>query len=163
MNTSNWLNDAEQHWNGNRGYEAGILICSHLPIPAQPLWAARILRLAVEKSGASIPLLTDVQQVAMTPEKWSSGHRLFSEVRAITLQHDKTSAGTPEDDMLSYLLAVAEQTAKVTYNATSPPDAFDDDSCAWIVAMLRGFVSHCDDDRFDEQAWQAVCNGVDLS
>ncbi|RCS43213.1 hypothetical protein DTL42_18820 [Bremerella cremea] len=117
----------------------------------------------MEKSGVSNPLLTEVEQAALTTQKWSSGHRLFSKVRDITLQHDRNSRRALEDDILSYVLAVAEQTAKVTYNATSPFDAFDDDSCEWVVAMLRGVVSCYSDDRFGEQAWQVVCNGIKLS
>lgn len=163
MNTRTWLSDAEYHWDGNRGYEAGILICPHVPCLLQPRWAFGILRLVIQKAGVSTPLFDELEEVALTPSKWGNAHRLFSEVRKVKLKHDKMIGQTGAVDEFSSVLAIAEQTAKVIYNATSPLDKFDEDSGAWIIAMFRGFVSYYDDDRFSEEAWEAVCDGVDLS
>jgi hypothetical protein len=51
---------------------------------------------------------------------------------------------------------LAELVAKVTYNATDPPDRFDEDSGWWIAACLRDLVDRLGDEEFSEAAWSAL-------
>jgi hypothetical protein len=41
---------------------------------------------------------------------------------------------TKDQETLASLLLLAEMVAKVTYNATDPPDEFDENSGWWIAA-----------------------------
>lgn len=51
----------------------------------------------------------------------------------------------------------------MSYNATSPPDEFDEDSAPWIIARLRGFASTMNEDRILDEAWQIACGSVHLN
>lgn len=157
-----WLTEAKQHWDNDRGYDAGRLICEHISLQVQPHWGARILRFMMQRASISHPELDCVTHLSTTPSEWSRGHDVFRKVRQVTLQHDKQSKRTSADDTHSWVLAVAEQTAKVSYNATFPLDEFDDDSAAWIVACLRGFASTMNVSGLLNEAWQIACDGVEL-
>ncbi|QDU45271.1 hypothetical protein Mal52_37630 [Symmachiella dynata] len=158
-----WLVEAKQHWEDDRGYDAGRLICEHISPQVQPLWGGRILCFMMQRAKVSDPVLDCVKRLSMTPSEWGNGHDVFTKVREVTLQHDKLSKESSADETLSWILAVAEQTAKVSYNATFPQDEFDDDSAAWIIACLRGFASVMNEYCFYEEAWQVACDGVELS
>jgi hypothetical protein len=93
---------------------------------------------------------------------WGNSHRAFSTLRASTLELDeleRTRGLTEDQKLLGSILSLAELVAKVTYNATNPPDEFDEDSGWWIAACLKGFVDHrWSDDEFSQAAWLALCS-----
>ena len=64
---------------------------------------------------------------------------------------------TKEQELLGWLLALAELVAKVTYNATDPQDEFDEDSGWWIAPCLKGFLDSLNDNEFSNVAWSALC------
>lgn len=160
MNHPSWLAEAKSHWDAERGYDAGVLICKHINLQQQPLWAANVLRFMIQRAGMYHPIVERAEQLAKDPSKWKQGHDIFSEVRKVTLVHDEQSKETSADNILAWILSVAEQTAKVSYNATSPPDEFDEDSAAWIIACLRGFASTMNDGRILDEAWQIAYGSV---
>ena len=160
MHPPAWLPEAKSHWDCNRAYAAGLLICNHMGLDQLPFWAADILRFTRHLSGNDHPILEQAEQLARNPLMWKQGHDLFSEVRDITLAHDRLSKQTPINDMLGWILAVAELTTKVSYNATSPPDEFDEDSASWLVACLHGFASTMNDPCILQEAWQIASSGL---
>jgi hypothetical protein len=63
---------------------------------------------------------------------------------------------TKDQEVFAELLSLAELVAKVTYNATIPPDPFDEDSGWWIAPTLRVFVEIWPDAKFSQEAWSAL-------
>lgn len=151
---------AAECWRSGKPLEAGRLIFERLASEARPKWAARVLKLAVDKSGIKHPLFEQVLRTADERSMWAKGHRLFSEVRDSTLELDnvkRTQGLSEEQRILHTLFVLAELVAKVTYNATDPPDEFDEDSGWWIAVCLRRFVDSMGrDDEFAVAAWSAL-------
>jgi len=95
---------------------------------------ARIARALLELSMLEVPVGKEVANVAKTaanPDRWRQGHAAFDLVRDRVLEWE--SKDTAPSDSSYYVLLVAENAARVIYNATEPLDPFDDDSGAWLV------------------------------
>src|ERR1700723_139506 len=107
--------------------EAGRLIFETLPSADRPRWAGRILELAVHKSGLRVRAIESLRGVIQNPSAWSEGHRVFSSLRTETLKLERRWWRTARRELLLHLLCLAENVAKVVYNATDPPDEFDED------------------------------------
>jgi hypothetical protein len=111
--------------------------------------------------GVRSALFEHVLYIADHPWQWWRGHRAFDKLRESVLwletQRDFLGFLTKKQELLESLLDLAELVAKVTYNATGPPDPFDEDAGWRIAGQLRGFVEWFDDEGFSEEAWSALC------
>jgi hypothetical protein len=161
---SSYAETATRSWRTGDVLEAGRVICEHLPIRLRPKWAAQLLRLAVLRSGIRVPAIEHVLYTADDPTEWCHAHRVFSVVRMSTLELESVPYDnlTTDQRVLIWLLAIAELVAKVSYNATDPPDPFDEDSGAWLAPCLKGFVDVLDDEEFADRALSTLVSGVDL-
>jgi hypothetical protein len=159
---SEHLKRAAEYWNSGQPLQAGKLIFENLPNEARPKWASRILRIILERSGIQSSLFDPILHTADHQPMWGNGHRVFSTLRASTLKLDdmkRTKGATEAQKLFGYILSLAELVAKVTYNATNPPDEFDEDSGWWIAACLRCVVDHrWKDEHFAKAAWSALCS-----
>lgn len=148
------LRMAFDSWSSGNSLLAGRMIFESIPNHLRPKWAAGILRLILARSGIQSPLFDKVIRTAENPAVWVNGHRVFSAVRDEVLKYDLPR----QHGLLYYTLCLAELVAKVTYNATNPPDEFDEDSGWYIVPTVRGFVDRVwSDEDFSKAAWAAVC------
>jgi hypothetical protein len=158
----NYLRQAADHWAKSESLDTGKLIYEHLPSKARPRWAARILKLVLDRSGIQSSLFTQVLAAADHEDMWKNGHQVFSKLRHTTLSLDdlrRDRGLTKDEELLASLVSLAELVAKVIYNASSPPDEFDEDSGWWIAACLRTFVDHgWSDEHFATAAWSALCS-----
>jgi hypothetical protein len=152
----NHLESAREYWHGGQPVEAGRLIHDNLPAEARPAWAARILRLVLDRSGADRSHFIRILETADHPRWWANGHRCFDLLRDETLKIDKVQRKrrlTKDQDVFAHLLSLAELVAKVTYNAVDPPDPFDEDSGWWIAASLRALVDMWKDEEFSNPSF----------
>jgi hypothetical protein len=150
---------AKENWQRGQVLEAGRLIFEHLPNDSRPKWAARILRFAVERSGVQCPCFEQLLYTADHQAMWGNGHRAFSEVRNVTLKMDelrKRQRLVKEQEALCLLLPLAELVAKVVYNATYPPDEFDEDSGWHIVLYLKKFFERLNQGDTQDLIWDLV-------
>ena len=77
---------------------------------------------------------------------------MFSAVRELTLDSEQG-----HDDALAHvLLYVAENTAKVVFNASGSPAPFDKDCGAWLVRCAREFSTEMNDEAFADQLWTVL-------
>jgi hypothetical protein len=153
------LERASGHWNGGQPLEAGRLIFDNLPKMARPEWASRILRLVLGKSRIQIPEIDYVLEIADHTTEWRNAHGAFSALRRSTLHLERLQTRSHDQDLILYHLYLAENVAKVIYNAVDPPDEFDEDSGWWVVVCLRSLVDCWSDEKFSEAAWFALCCG----
>jgi hypothetical protein len=159
-NDDNLLERVREYWEGGQPVAAGQLIHDNLPADARPAWAARILRLVLDRSGIDRSHFERILYTADHPRQWANGHRCFDLLRdEMLICDDQQRWGrlTKNQEMFACLLSLAELVAKVTYNAVDPPDEFDEDSGWWIASSLRGFVDLWKDDEFSKAAWSALC------
>lgn len=84
----------------------------------------------------------DVVAVGSQPSMWTRAHDAFDEVRIRTLEVERDllvpSRSDPSPEYL--LLFVAENAARLLYNATNPVDPFDADSASSFFRSLSRFV-----------------------
>jgi hypothetical protein len=80
-------------------------------------------------------------------KNWGVGHRAFDAVRDLVLQIEHAGEESRESGFL--LLFVAENAARVIYNASSPADPFDDDSPAYFMAAVSDFMRASGSDSSD--------------
>jgi len=123
----------------NRWLSADLAACGTL---ASRLSGSELARFAGDGLASCCNALPSVPSEILGVVKigrgdWSRGHAAFDAVRHLTLDAEARRAPkTP-----AYLLLfVAENAARVIYNATTPGDPFDDDSGAWLVLTMAQFT-----------------------
>jgi hypothetical protein len=132
----------------NKPLEAGIVIYAQIPRDVRPAWAAGILSICCSRFSTVPTPIQRVLTIARDPEQWHQMHDAFSAVRQITL-----AEGEPVDGALHSLLRVAENTAKVIYNASGSSAPFDESSGARLVRCAREFSDCLRNDEFTERLW----------
>ena len=130
------VSKALELWNNDQATKAGWLLYEHIPLADRPFWAARILDLCRSLT-QSRPEVDAVYEIATRPADWHKGHDAFRNVRRLTIHYESAE---PKNEVYGGLLYLAENVAKVTYNATSPSAPFDHDAGAWVVTCLRYLV-----------------------
>jgi hypothetical protein len=155
--------EALGHWRGGRTLEAGKLIFESLPRDGRPKWAADILRAVVKRTGLTSPPIERILRIAADPDQWKEGHEVFDEARDQTLQLEAMAVRSPREDLMLRQILLAELVAKVLYNATDPPDEFDEDSGWWIASCLWDVIEAVGDDDFAASMWVRLSSGGDRS
>ena len=156
MLTSDILAKARSHWMEGQPLEAGQLIFESLPSEIRPQWANNILRSVVERTGIKSEVIHRVISTADCSDEWGKAHDVFSAVRDKTLQVDQWGPH-PQRTLLLCHLVLAELVAKVTYNATNPPDEFDEDSGWFIAPCLKDILDLVGDQALSEAMWSVLC------
>jgi len=153
-----FINEAFVYWSTGNALEAGRLIYEQLPNNQRPLWAAKILNLGRQL----IPTVSEIDtvyKIALNRSRWREAHSAFSRVRELTLAFEKSNS---QDFIYGGVLYLAENTAKVSYNASENPAPFDYDSGWWIVSNLRFLVEKVGDSDFESKAWSMAGYGEKL-
>ena len=148
---------ATAHWQAGRYLEAGELLFETLPLEVRPKWAARVLRAAVDKSGIEFAPIENVLRIANHPEQWGEAHNAFTVLRESTFELGKNKFRTKEQELFLCLLYLAENVAKVIYNTSGLPWAFDEDSGWWVAQALRDVLDEVGDPEFSQSAWLLLC------
>lgn len=133
---------------------AGEILCDKVSSENRPHWAAEILATCANCLSTVPHAVNRVISIGRSRWRfrWRSGHRAFSQVRRLTLKAE----GRRDEDTACYLLYVAENAAKVIYNASDPVDPFDDDSGAWLVRSAHDFAERCGTERLADELWSVV-------
>ncbi len=150
------LSEARSLWKKGNALEAGKLIFENLPLGARPQWAARVLRLVVDRTGVRSQPVELAIAIANTPSDWLKAHDVFSTLRKATLELERLRSPSPQQALLLKHLVLAELVAKVTYNSTNPVDEFDEDSGWWLAPCLKDILDSLDDAQFAVAAWSAL-------
>jgi len=156
MLASDVVSKALSHWRKGQALEAGKLIFESLPVGTRPQWAARILRLVLDRTGVTSQPIERAIGIASSPNDWGKAHDVFSALRVATLELIELKARTPQQTLLLSHFDLAELVAKVTYNSTSPPDEFDEDSGWWIAPCLKDILDLVNDEEFSAAMWLAL-------
>lgn len=96
----------------------------------------------------------EVVRVGANSAHWAQAHKAFDRVRNLTLAAERGAANSNDPRYL--LLFVAENSARVIYNASRPPDPFDDDSPEWLLRTMSQFLN-----ALPEQSRRATLSAVE--
>jgi hypothetical protein len=157
MLTSDIVTKARSRWIEGQSLEAGKLIFESIPGEIRSHWADHILRAVVERTGIKSAVIERVSSIANRPDSWGKAHDAFSAVRREVLRMEGQAALNPQQTLLLGHLLLAELVAKITYNATNPPDEFDEDSGWWIAPCLKNILDLVADKAFSEAMWSVLC------
>ncbi|KAA5541908.1 hypothetical protein FYK55_17075 [Roseiconus nitratireducens] len=142
---------SREEWNTDP-LAAGVAIYSSVPNDRRPEWAASILAACCHRV-ANVPKpIQYVIDLASDPKKWKLAHDAFSRVRKLTLAAERR----PIEKLDHYLLYVAENTAKVIYNASGSSAPFDRDPGAWLVRCAKEFADCENDPPFTFSLWSLL-------
>jgi hypothetical protein len=86
-----------------------------------------------------VPPVDSLAVLASDESSWPLAHAAFSNVRAVTLIEEK-APGTL-NRRSARLLFVAENAAKVIYNASQAPAPFDQDAGWWLAKCFADFLA----------------------
>jgi hypothetical protein len=153
----NRVEPAAEHWRGGRPLEAGELLFESIPREFRPNWASRILKSAAGRSGIQFLPIENMLYVADHPTQLRTAHHAFDILRHSTLELERIQVRTKDRELLLSLLLLAELVAKVIYNATDPPDPFDEDSGWWIPVCLKDLFDLLGDNDSAKSAWLELC------
>lgn len=158
MPTSDILSQARSHWVNGQSLEAGKLIFAMVPIDFRPHWAARILRLVLERTGFKSQPIERIISIVDCPNDWNKAHDAFSALRKATMDLEQLRVLSPRHVLQLKQLLLAELVAKVTYNSTNPLDEFDEDSGWWIALCLKDILDTVNDEEFSATMWSTLSN-----
>ncbi|MBK7307686.1 MAG: hypothetical protein IPI88_12065 [Chitinophagaceae bacterium] len=111
-------------------------------------WAGLILS-RFDNYIKSIPKpVFELYSIIDTQDNWKNAHSQFSKIRQFLLDH-KTYQ--PE----AYLV-LAENVAKVTYNASNEPAPFDNNSGWWIPSCALQAATYFEDNKLEEEVKSCI-------
>lgn len=124
-----------------------------------PIWSAGLLNIIVLSASLDDQIFSQTVIIARTPDRWCEGHQQFSCIRrkVLSLYDAIRSAPTANQELELASLALAELIAKVTYNATSPADPFDEDSFESILSSVKAFDDYLADDNLSRKLCNHIC------
>jgi hypothetical protein len=138
-------------WDAGKSLEAGRVLFEAMPAEERPSWAGTILQFCCDHAPTVPAEVAAVLELTRKRSEWHRGHKVFDALRRLTLRIERNEV--PADTMLRGIVGVAENVAKVTYNATSPADPFDADSGWWIVSNVYWILQRIADKAFSDGAW----------
>jgi len=128
---------ARKAWSEQRYLDAGREVYEVLTPTQRVEWTATMLRFCIAQSPA-VQQIADVLALASAQEHWNLAHAAFNSVRNVTLVAEKSPREF--DQRVKSLLYIAENTAKVIYNASGEPAPFDHDAGWWLAPCLQNFL-----------------------
>jgi hypothetical protein len=148
------MKKVETSWRQGDALEAGKLLYERLEPGRRPGWAVAVLDACCSAVSAVPAEVEAVREIALTPARWTEAHAAFQAVRMLVLLNERRSpkARTIGDEML-YL---AENVAKVTYNASGASAPFDHDAGWWVAKIARSIVERSKDSGLEDRVWKTL-------
>ena len=159
------IRSAKESWDQRNLIEAGMLLFERIPLSFRPLWGADILDFASQRI-SNIAQIQNVIAFARMPDEWANStstdkrkkaHNFFDSVRRLTSEEEQKDI---KDKRYINLLSLAENVAKVTYNAYGYDAPFDHHAGWWIVVNSKIIAEIVNDTDFSATAWKVLTNEV---
>jgi|ERR1017187_7658949 hypothetical protein len=145
-------NEAYDHWISGEAILAGKIVYEQLPVQERPLWAARLLGRCA-KLIPSVAAVEKTVEVALTPNLWPNAREAFDAVRALSSKDERKQ--TPSA-LYAQVLLLAENTAKVSYNATGLSAPYDHNAGWKVVQVVRQIVDRVAKPEFETEVWNLI-------
>jgi hypothetical protein len=144
----------ETSWRYGDPLEVGKILYERLDPRRRPSWAVGVLDACCSALSTVPAEVEAVREIASTPARWMEARAAFQAVRSVVLANESRSrlAQTVDEAML-YL---AENVAKVTYNATGASAPYDHDAGWWVAKNARALVELSTDAALGARVWKAL-------
>ena len=145
---------ARDYWDTGRPLQAGKMVYERLPKDFRPHWAGNILDLCRRR----FPHLREVDEVyfvSCDATHWERARQSFDAVRTLTLSDTVPFSGA------ALLFRLAENTAKVIYNASGGSAPYDHNAGWKVVVDLHVICEFLGDPEFTAEAAKAALNEYD--
>lgn len=139
---------AREYWLAGNELKAGCLIYDVLPNNERPKWAVNVLLLLYPLI-PPIDEIDEIIKIANTPSRWHEAHVAFYDLRKATLAKF-------EQSLYYDVVSLAENVAKVTYNATNLPAPFDYGSGCRIARDAKAIINRVDDVDLSTKVWESL-------
>jgi hypothetical protein len=113
-----------------------------------PDYRLRRTKLPVLHTNHSLPLLVNYFRLSKIPKNWERAHAQFDHIR-------RFNQDNPMFQPQNYLI-LAEQVAKITYNASRGPAPFDFNSGWYIPSLAMKTALFFDDERIEEEVKSVI-------
>ncbi len=147
------LQQIRELWERGQGVAAGQSIFERIEPADKPKWAASVLQFVLVRRGKWNAAIAQLIEIADDPAQWKQAKQLFLTLRDDVLELEGQHVLSDDERALLCELYLAENVAKVIYNATDPPDEYDADSGWWIAECLRCCINESRDNEFAQEAW----------
>jgi len=142
-------------WRARQGRLCGRLLYEGFTRPQRVAWATRLLDLVLRQGEPPPAEVERVARLADEPDRWREGHDAFQDVRRLTLEAERAPA-SPRSRGYTETLLLAENVAKVIYNASGEPAPFDF-HCGWLLpAHLLVLKDELEAPDFADEAEQCL-------
>jgi hypothetical protein len=142
---------AREYWESGRPLQAGKMIYENLPKEFRPHWAGNVLDVG-RRRFPQVREVDEVYFISCAAPHWERARQAFEAVRALTLANPAAFPGA------ALLFRLAENTAKVIYNASGGPASYDHNAGWKLVEDLHAMCEFLNDPEFTVEAAKAVLN-----
>lgn len=146
--------ELKRQWLAGEALVAGQRVLRGVPRTRLPQWASAVLSHCLLFTKGTPREVYDVESIARCPERWTEAQRAFRSVRKLVL--DAEAGGVVPSELVLGILYLAENVAKVAYNASDPERPFDEDSAYWIFANVHWLASRLGAPSALDEAWQKL-------
>ena len=158
--TQHNINLAHSLWVSGDALEVGRLLFEELSAFETVQWAIAILRTVYKHCDNRNETILELLSLADSPSEWHRAKSIFNRIRDELLAVEEVvgeeECHTSTYDPLLIMLYVAENAAKVMYNATNPTDPFDEDSGWWLAQCLMQYLDCVKQPKLAEEAWASL-------
>lgn len=149
---------AIEFWSKLDIYNASKNLFYSVPRAGRPKWAVSILRTVVGKLQLNVVAVNSLLDIGDNRAEWNMAKAIFKAIRYETLSIDasRNFAGKFKAEVEHHVLLLAEEIAKLLYNATDPDDPFDDDVGEGVVTSTKAIVDMVADREFAFKMWKMV-------
>lgn len=147
------IREAEKYWSEEKYIEAGRILYENVPQEERPAWSAKILLFIYNYT--NIPKTSEIERVieiVNSPSNWHEAYEAFQNVRGLTIQFEKRHLA--HERLYLCVLLLAENVAKVIYNASGHPAPFDSNSGWWLVSNVKDITKKVDNSKFLAELWE---------
>ncbi|MBC8038670.1 MAG: hypothetical protein H7X89_15795 [Rhizobiales bacterium] len=151
-------NRVREFWDNGMSIACGQTLFEYLREEDRPIWASNVLKTMAELAGIQLAEIDEAIDLARTPNRWPEGHLMFDKLRTMLLRLSWEPQSRDDHALTKKLISLAELTAKVSYNATNPPDAFDDDNGWYIPNATFKIVGIIDGEAVADKVVRALAS-----
>jgi hypothetical protein len=145
------LEELRRRWQ-SEDMKACTVLAARLPAEAAVVFAGTALAACLATLPEQQKELSDLVGIGEDRGRWAQAHAAFDAVRRLTLERER--GAVTSQDPTYIVLFVAENAARVIYNAAGPTDPFDDDSAAWLLLTQAQMVRSTGSSELSDRIWE---------
>jgi hypothetical protein len=154
------VTELRSQWESGNAMAVGSSVYEALGPADRVRLASELLRASVEPLPKPPAAITHVLAIAQDPARWRDAHDAFTSVRLLTLEALQAKSRGHDEQIYEAVLYVAENAAKVIYNASGEPAPFDHDCGYWLVGCVHRLAHVVGSVELKERFWRIVAGSI---